>query len=223
MQLFVDETPHTFSADPTTSVAQLLASMRSQMLTEGRLVTQAIWRGELVAPEAEEQLQATTVIDPGLLELRTCAADRVAGDLLGQVAQIFTPLQLQQSQIAELLNAGQTSDAMRDLAIYVEAWQNAQSALVACGRLMGWRYDQLQFADIPIEQHFGQLAEQLRSVRDALENQDLVLLGDILTYELGDTLQTWQQMLTFLAHQAESAADAKPAAAAPPTEQTTNS
>ena len=211
MQLFVDETPHTFSADPTTSVAQLLASMRSQMLTEGRLVTQAIWRGELVAPEAEEQLQATTVIDPGLLELRTCAADRVAGDLLGQVAQIFTPLQLQQSQIAEHLGAGQTSDAMRDLV-----------RCGACGRLMGWRYDQLQFADTPIEQHFGQLAEQLRSVRDALENQDLVLLGDILTYELGDTLQTWQQMLTFLAHQAESAADAKPAAAAPPAEKSTN-
>jgi hypothetical protein len=206
MQLFIDQMPHTFRAAPETTVAQLLASMRSELLGAGRLVTAALWGGEPVSPAVEAELYKTTVVGPGLLELTSSPAQEVAVGLLRQVGRIFEPLQLQQNQIAGHLAAGRTGEAMGDLAIYVEAWQNAQNALAACGRLMRWRYEKMRFAEQTVEQHFEALAEQLRNIRDALESQDFVTLADVLTYELNDTLGLWAQMLDYLAHQAGRAA-----------------
>jgi hypothetical protein len=212
MQLFVDEQPHTFSADPATTAAQLLASLRQQMLQEDRLITQVLWRGQPLGEQAEQELAKATVVDPGLMELHTRATGEVAADLLGQVGRIFEPLGLQQEQIADHLAAGRTGEAMKDLSIYIEAWQNTQSAVTACGRLMGWEYDRFCFEGRPLEQHFGELVGQLRNIRDALTDRDYVLLSDILTYELSETLEKWTRMLQHLTAEVGTRREARPAA-----------
>ena len=50
-----------------------------------------------------------------------------------------------------------------------------------------------------MREHLHDLAAKLREVRDALEARDIVLLADMLRYEIPDTCQTWQGILKDMA------------------------
>jgi predicted nucleotidyltransferase component of viral defense system len=59
-------------------------------------------------------------------------------------------------------------------------------------------FQTLTVAGRPIVSWVEVLAEKLRQLKDAVESRDLVLLGDILRYEIDPALRDWEQMLAGL-------------------------
>jgi hypothetical protein len=91
------------------------------------------------------------------------------------------------------------SDAMRRFGGFLVAWQTCQQTIGECSRLLGQDLTAVQCDGRAVREYVAGLADQLRAMREAFEARDTVLLADLLQYEMPDTYQTWQRVLTHLA------------------------
>ncbi|MBN1435929.1 MAG: hypothetical protein JW936_02545 [Sedimentisphaerales bacterium] len=126
---------------------------------------------------------------------------------LTMIAQGLRESTTQREQIVDDVCQGQTSQAMDKLVDYLRIWNAVQQTMLSVGRLMGVDLTTTEnsghMAGIPdaelVSQRIGQLTEQLSELKTALENSDLVLVGDILDYEFGDMTSNWCELLDQLA------------------------
>ena len=87
---------------------------------------------------------------------------------------------------------------MENLAGYLGLYKAAQEAVSQAARLNRLDLDKLQVNGRSMGLVIGELAGQLAQVKAALEARDLVLLNDLLTYELTRGTEQWQELLSAL-------------------------
>jgi hypothetical protein len=104
-------------------------------------------------------------------------------------------------ECADALAAGRLSDAMQLLGRCVNVWGHVHTAILQGGNLLGVSFDDLRIHGKPIADWLKDLSAKLRDIKGAIETRDTVLLGDILRYEMEETLSAWNEMFTaFISH-----------------------
>lgn len=98
-------------------------------------------------------------------------------------------------QASESLSKGRVAEAFGALVRCLSVWGQAHEAVAQGMALCGIDAERLIISGRPLLDWLQGLAEQLRGLKGAIESRDHVLLGDILQYELDDTLQGWEVML----------------------------
>jgi len=66
--------------------------------------------------------------------------------------------------------------------------------MINSGALLQFNFDELVIADRHIFDWLRDLGGKLKDIRDAIENRDHVLLGDILRYETEEFVEGWERM-----------------------------
>jgi len=123
--------------------------------------------------------------------IETTAPDELAGQILREVTQQLEQTDALRESAVGLLRQNQPGRAMEKLAGCFVAWQSAQQSVQQIAELLsidlqGVRIDGQSLADL-----LHKFADQLRDLRQALENRDYVLLGDVLGYDTADTTRQW--------------------------------
>ena len=98
-------------------------------------------------------------------------------------------------QASESLSKGRVSEAFGALVRCLAVWGQAHEAVVQGMALCSLDAERLVISGRPLLDWLHELARQLRGLKGAIESRDHVLLGDILQYELDETLQGWEVML----------------------------
>lgn len=101
-------------------------------------------------------------------------------------------------QAADDISTGNIARGMNGLIECVNAWSQVHEAVVSGGQLLQLDFERLVLGGRPLLDWLGDLNRRLRDIKSAVENQDHVLLADILRYEMDETLQRWEDMLTAL-------------------------
>ena len=188
---------------PGCSLQALIDNMRDE-LPAGHLVVSVAVNGREFGENdlIDELSQPLDTEDQVDLE----SGDRLAlsADALCGVAEQLTETGRLQPEIADQLNAGQVAQAVGRISEFVQTWQACQNAVVQCSGLVGRDLTQEQFAGRSIENYLGELVERLRDIRDALDARDMVLLADLIHYEVPDLCQTWHDLLLSLAEDLQS-------------------
>jgi hypothetical protein len=120
-------------------------------------------------------------------------------DLAAEFADAGTRL----AGIAERLNSADVAAAIRDVGAFVSLWQTCYRALPQCGGLLDRDLLMMDYDGRPLKAYLTELVDKLTDVRAALEARDLVMLGDLVRYELPPLTQTWHAILNHLADQTE--------------------
>ena len=117
----------------------------------------------------------------------------------------------QRREIVDHICQARHTQAMEMLTGYLNLWDNVQQSLGSAARLIDVELESLEIYQTSgnnevqkVVERIQQLSEQLKQLQDALEAQDLVLLGDILEYEFGPLTDDWQNMLEELADRFEN-------------------
>jgi hypothetical protein len=71
-------------------------------------------------------------------------------------------------------------------------WQHAQESVLKTAQLLRLDLETVDIGGERLADLVRGFAEQLRSIKGALENRDFVLLNDILTYEACETSGKWR-------------------------------
>lgn len=122
----------------------------------------------------------------------TSAALREMGEQLGHVAEALP-------EIADLLTCGQVAAAMQRLGDCLQVWHQCQSAISQSSRLVGRDLSTLAVEGRPVTAFVDELVGKLREIRDAFTAGDMVLLADVLRYEMPQTCCDWQNALGAMA------------------------
>ena len=84
----------------------------------------------------------------------------------------------------------------------MQEWHTCQQAIAECSGLLGRDLTAVECAGRPVREHLDGLADKLRELRDAFEARDMVLVADLIQFEMPDICQAWQGILNELAQDA---------------------
>jgi len=193
----------------------LIDRVRAEHLPD-RLVISVAVNGQVLLPEDLEARLSQSPAAEDQVDLESGDPRAIAADALRQAADQLAAAGQAQQEVADQLNAGQVAEALGRVGESVGVWQASQQVIVRCCALLGEDLTAVECGGRPIREHFSELAEKLRELRDAFEARDMVLLADLLHYEMPPLCDTWHRLLAKLADTVSGqTAAASPTAAEP--------
>lgn len=173
------------------TLEKVIEHLRTTRLGE-RIVITVAWNGrdltgtELtdrlgVAPGGDDQLDLESAMpcEVSAMALREVADQlRIATDALPEIANGF--------------HAGGADAALAGLSSLLGVWANCQHTLGDASKLLGRDLGEEEFQGARLTTHLQAVADVLRSVREAVQNRDYVLLADLIEYEMPGVCTLWQ-------------------------------
>ncbi len=134
------------------------------------------------------------------------SADRVAlvREVLGEVAAQFGESGTRCEPIAAALSAGDMAAGLRSVGELVGTWQTCYRGIADCGNLLNRDLGAFEHDGQSVEAALTDLATKLNTLREALQARDMVLIADLVRYELAPLAEQWQALCTGLARQLEA-------------------
>lgn len=188
-----------------TTLRGLLDRVRSEHLGDRLIVSVAV-DGETLSDDQLQVQLGAPVSDGVQIDLETGERGPLVCDALRGLAQEFHNAIATNQQLVDRLNAGQIAEGVRGVADIVQLWQMCHRTIGQCSGLLETDLTQLVTDGATLDSRLQTLIEKLGELREALEAQDIVLLGDIVQYELTPLCETWHQVLNGLAEQVAHAA-----------------
>ena len=176
----------------------LIDRVRAEHLPD-RLVVSVAVNGQVLLPEDLDARLSRPPAPQDQVDLESGDPRAIVADALRQAAEQLAAAGQAQQEVADQLNAGQVTEALERVGELVGVWQAGQQVVVRCCGLLGEDLTAVEYGGRPIREHFSELAEKLRELRDAFEARDMVLLADLLHYEMPPLCQAWYGLFTHLA------------------------
>lgn len=196
MPFFLDNKPIAVnSLGEDASIGQLLEWVKSRMAGTGRLVLGLRCNDEDLDAEQIGDMLSAPIADFERLDFFSGQPEEAVLDALKASRRAFEDTFPTVKHATDALAAGDLLTAMNLLGDCFGIWGQTHQAVLTSGRLLEIDFQTLQVAGRQIVVWVNELADKLREVKAAIESRDHVLLGDILRYELDETLQHWEQML----------------------------
>lgn len=186
---------HTF--DPAASLQDVIAQARAAVAAE-RLIISVALDGRPASTEILNQALAAPAAY-GQVDLQSADRTQIAHEVFSGLAAEFAVFDERFNSLADEVSGGDVASAMNDVGRFVELWQNCYRALTECSALLGRDLTAHEHGGRTVKTALDELVEKLKLVREALEAHDMVLLADLLRYELPPVAQQWTRLLDALA------------------------
>ncbi len=192
------------SFDPNCTLEALIEQVRA---AHGRrLIVSVALDGRPLTEDDLQQALGEPLAAGTQVDLQTGDAQALVGDALRALARQFEEAGRQHVGLAERLTTGDSGGALREIGGHMTLWQTCHQALLQCSELLhdslaGYRHEGRSVQEWS-EDVIGKLVE----IRGALEARDLVLLSDLIRYELPPLCDVWHGLLEGLAEQVQAGA-----------------
>ncbi|MGN6370383.1 MAG: hypothetical protein ACTHN5_19180 [Phycisphaerae bacterium] len=193
MTMLIDNVPSAHTLPDNHTLAQAIAWAQSQ-LPEGKIITKIELDG---LPLEGESLANARPHPVGGRKLSLGTADRkeLSLSMLGRLYAMVEWLTPQHKEVAALLEQGNQAAAFEKLARVFSMWQQVQAAYAGLAKLNNITLGQLSVRELTGEAVLNEFCHQLGEMQSALRNRDLVLLADILQYEMDGAAANWVSLL----------------------------
>ncbi len=129
------------------------------------------------------------------LTLASADQKELSLNMLGKLAALIQWLAPQHKETAAMLERGETQKALARLGELLSAWQQIQAAYGNLAKMLGLSLTDLSVHALTGEAVLIEFCGQLAEIQTALQNNDLVLLADILQYEMDGAVANWMALL----------------------------
>lgn len=193
MSVTVDRQPLAAQEMGLQTLGQLLAHLQK----ENRLVVHVLVDGQ--EPDLSEMGSLRRIpLDRHTLFVETADPRDLACQALAEVEAQLDEADRLRAQASDLILAGQQQQAMTKLSGCFATWQNAPESVLKTAQILRVDLEQVRVEGKPLVDGVRLFAEQLRHIKEALENRDFVALNDILTYEAPETTAHWRAAIQAL-------------------------
>jgi len=198
------------SSAENATLSEVLQMVQVDYVSDSEVITTILVDGEHLTPEQLSDWKDRSIEDFYGADVEVMPRNVFAANGLRVAATQLQQTAPQREEIVELIQHGNSQQAMSILGDYLAVWNTIHQTLGCAARLMNIELENLEIFDQSatdttqgqaVMEHVNNLSGQLEEIKSALEAGDLVLLGDILDYEFGDLTDIWQNMLSRLANQ----------------------
>ncbi len=205
MHVYVDDNPYAVSDLPAKTLRQIAQEIRQNLPAQKRILVAIYTDGQLVPPGELDVALDSPSTKYERVDFQTAEPQILAREVLKQARALVAEVAPVCEQAGEMLSSGQTGRAMEMLGSCFAVWNQVQESMSRSVDLLGLDLSKLQIEGKKADELLSQFADQLRHVKEALENRDYVQLSDILQYELQDVAPRWQGLLDQLVQQIDKA------------------
>lgn len=194
MAVYIDEQRVELAGD---HLAEVLTAAAAHVEPRGRLIVEVAVDGQALVGEQLDQ-QGGMAVGGREVRLRSVEPGELVVTALNDSREALAQARELQMEAAEMLQQDDAEAAMRKVAGAVALWQQVQAAVVQSLRLTGVRLDELDVDGQSSQALIEQLLDQLRQVRQLLNDDDTIGLADALAYEWPAALERWDRMIEVL-------------------------
>lgn len=198
MQILLDEKPCELDALAPESVGEAVAAGSDVARKHGRLIVEVVVDGQVWSAE---QLDNDELIQSGADEVRMISAKPgdLASSVFADAGAVLDGVEQHQTRAAEMIQAGQTDEGLREFNEALTLWVSVQQAVEQASELISIDLDTAEFGDGgSATEVLASLQQQLENIREQLRNQDLLGVADSLLYDLPAVLGQWRELLDHL-------------------------
>jgi hypothetical protein len=197
--ILVDDKPYEPVGAPDQTVAELAHEVCDRHgETDQRIVVGVSCDGSAVGDDQLEGVLQSPWNRFERLELHTQSMGSLVRATLDQAVAAFEASAETRNRVADLLTEGQHESAMTELQSFLDTWKQVQEALIVCSEAFGIDLNQEKVNGLGVPEILDLIKEQLGALKTAMEQHDLVVVGDILRYELEEPLEHWLALLRSL-------------------------
>ena len=195
MYVYVDDNPFAVANLADKTLRQIAREIRQDLAPRKRMLVAIYTNGQLVSAADIETVLDAPASRYERIDFQSAVPQVLAREVLQQARELVAEATPICRQAGEMLSAGQTARAMELLGNCFGVWSQVQVSMSRSVELLGLDLSRMQIEGKKADQLLSEFADQLRTVKDALENHDYVQLSDILQYELQDATPRWQSLL----------------------------
>lgn len=199
MRVWLDETECDFHPD---SVAQAIEYGAEVAERQGRLIIDVQVDG---ASWTESQIEQSRQLAAPAEEVRMLSSDPVelVRHTWSDAAEALAEADARQREAAHMIQADRNTEAMEQLSEVIDVWGSVQKAVSLGSQALAIDLDQESIEGTPVTEYVERLGQQLRTLRDALQQEDPIGVSDTLLYDLPQTIADWRELLSHLHDRAE--------------------
>ncbi len=194
MAIMVDEQVWEPQGPTGSTLGDAMGLLHQQISKSGKVIIKVQVDGQELAGEALAAARAQAV-GARAVTISTTSQTELAKSMIGRLAALVEYLGGQHRRVAELIEQGQSSKALEQFASVLGAWQQVNQSYVSLLKFLSTSLDDLMVREIPASEVVADFHRQLNEIAGALKNQDLVLLADILQYEMDSAIENWTGLL----------------------------
>ncbi len=194
MAITLDQKQVDTQSSPMATLADALNWAQDHMSGSGRIIVKVVVDGQELSGQEISQGASFSIQDRSV-QFETANQKDLSLKLLGKMHALIQFLAAQHQSIAGNLEKGQQAIAMKQLGEVLTAWQQVHMAYSGLINMLKIDLSLLAVGERSGESLVQDFSNQLREISNALKNKDMVLLGDILQYEMDGAIQNWNLLL----------------------------
>ncbi|MFH1418566.1 MAG: hypothetical protein ABII12_09820 [Planctomycetota bacterium] len=192
------------STDESATLAQTIDIAKAKLVGSDGMIVGVRCDGEDIPPDRLDEVLPQPLSRYGRVDLLSACPREVVVAALRDVRTALEETFVGVKSSAEALAGGHVSKAMQSLSECLSVWGRAHASVMESCSLLGLRLDDMQIDGRPIVDWLVDLSDKLRGIKGAIEARDHVLLGDMLRYEMEETLDAWDRTIEGLIRHIES-------------------
>jgi len=137
------------------------------------------------------------------LEVLTSTRFELVATAMEQASSALQDTEIGSRRVGDLLSAGKTTEGIQSLGECLNVWQQIHDAVTKSISMLELDIESMTIRDEPLLTVLERPRNALLQIKEALTNQDYVLLADVLQYEFCDVTEQWYSVIAALRQAAE--------------------
>lgn len=191
MQLLVNDEPRAIRIEPRQTLRQVAQSICRDGDAKHCLIVSVECDGQTVPLERLDSALDTPAEQYQQVAFQTQPMVGLIAQSLGEAIAVFRAANHTRIEVADLLAARQQKSALENLGRLLGDWKQVQETIALVLQAIGPQGEDPIDNGRTIQNVLGDITRQLRDLKAALETGDLVLVGDILRFELEGPFEDW--------------------------------
>ncbi|HPD31903.1 MAG TPA: hypothetical protein PLL20_18065 [Phycisphaerae bacterium] len=203
MHVLVDDRPYTMAGPANQSLAELAnEACAANRQDEPRYVVSIRCDGQPLSQEDLAEALESPAERYERVEIQTQPVAALVRSALDQAALVLEDSTIAREKAADLLAAGQHEAAMQELQKFLEAWKQIHQTLMVVSQVLGIDLDSVADDRARLSTVLEVVKSRFAEMKDAMVQNDFVVVGDLLRYELSEPVEQLAGLLRGLGRSA---------------------
>lgn len=202
MDLFIDDKATDPDFTEGRSLDEALRYVQTDICSGDRFVVRITCDGQEILADDMDDVLRKPADSFERLELFTNTKGGLVAEAMKEAHASLEQTDRACREAGELLSQGKTAEGIEALGECLAVWQQIHEAVAKSFQLLALKTDSITIQDEPLEVVLGKPRDILTQVKEALESRDMILLADLLIYDLTEVTAQWLAIVNRLRDEA---------------------
>ena len=206
MEIYLNQEKVGYTLEGEKNLGEILSQMDKWVRDQGELITSVNLDGKTLTIEESDALAGRALEEITSLDLNSQDRYLLAADGMGLLKSYLPRFASGSEEIADYLQKGEDLKAYELFEEFVSGLEWIVDMLSNVARVVELDYRVINYSGRSIEERLSDFLGLMKEIEKTFENRDMVMLSDLLQYEVTPMSNEWLEMADEIIKEIEKAA-----------------